>query len=975
MKRKEKAGTATLGPRLLIATILAGGLYGPSMAQTPPAAAEPAKDSSLGTIVVTGSNIRTTPDEVVVPVSVLGADQLEQAGVTTNLLEVLRKSLPTFAGRGNTGNSNANNNNQNTAGGSQLQLRNLDTLVLVNGRRVAANGINAIGGKNFVDANEIPSSAIDRIEVLTDGSSAIYGSDAIGGVVNIILKSGGDGFETGGRFAGAEGGYTESSAFLNGGGNVDGFRINGTVSHAHTDPLFQNQRPFSSPSPLAGRTSSVPQTVGTAVLAPGLLSPRLTNPTGTAATAGSLGALETNGTYVPASSAAIKAGYDLSSFQQLLLRQEQTSLVGTLEKDLLPDQGVTFFSDALYSVTRSSTQFTPIDTAVTVPANSPYNPLTTPFAGVQFGNTSLQHEFIDEAHAIRVTAGLRGLLGAEWNWETGAVFSQNLLVQHQTNLIYKPNLARAIAGGYDASGTAVAGGAYSLLAPSYNENLPFVLQPAVDPFARAGGVIPGSLTNLYGTETIHAASRLASWDAKVAGSLFSLPAGKVGVAAGIALRIEGESAYTDPNGDNTGPTAQRWIGGTYADPFSARRKINAAFAEVRAPITSPAMAIPGLHALDLIGAVRVEHYSDIGGSTVPKVGLRWQPMGAGVTVRGTYAQGFTAPTLYNLTGPTDTRIVGTGVVQTVFGVSGDAINGEDGNNPKLQPSKTDSYSLGFTLHPEFVPGLTMNVDYSDIHQKGFPGGIGFTNILQSIDQLGAASPFFNNLAVGNFPGTAGATQPFSTPGSLGAYIRGGGNSLNIYTIDQFRNLGGVKEKSINVSLEYEKQTKSAGTFTLSTAGAIFLHYQFQALPGQQFYEYAGTVTNGGTGVQGTVPRLHFYTSLDWKLGENELTVGNTYISKVTDEGAGGIVYATSTTLKPIGVPAYLTWDLRAAHNVDSPLHTPLGELKGWSVALGVNNIANRMPPIAPQAYTDNNADVSTYSPIGRLYYFTGSVQF
>ncbi len=941
-------------------------------------------------VVVTGSNIPTTPDQVVVPVSVVGTEEMDKAGINSNMLEVLRKALPSFTGRGNTGNSNGTNNNQNTAGGSQLQLRNLDTLVLINGRRVATSGINAIGGKNFVDVNQIPAAAIDHMEVLTDGSSAIYGSDAIGGVVNIILKSDVQGVEVGSRLGFADGNYNEQSAYIVGGADLAGVKVTGTASISHTDPLFQNQRSFSSPSPLAGRTSQVPQAVGAnglnpgALLAPGLESPRQTNPTGSAATANSVSALIANGTYVATTPKGAQASYDLSSFQTLLLRQDQQALALNLDSDLLSGHRLSAFGDVLISKTTGFTQWIPIDTAVTVPAGAPYNPLTTAFPQVQFGDTALPHQFHDSADGTRATAGLRGKAWG-WNWETGVVYSQNLLTQDQYNLIYKPNLARSIAGGYNASGQPVAGGAYSLVYPGFSTNNPLILQPAVDPFARPGAVIPGSLANLYGTEEIVAGSRLASVDAKIAGSPFSLPAGKIGVAVGVALRREAESARTDPNGQNTGPTAQRWIGGTFADAFSASRRISAAFGEVRVPLTSDKFELPGAHALDLIAAVRAEHYSDAGGSTVPKIGFRWQPVSPDVTIRGSYAKSFTAPTLFALSGPTDTRIVGTGVVQSVFGITGDSIMGEDGNNPKLEPSKADTYSLGIVLAPKAVPGLNVTIDYSDIQQKGFPGGIGFTNILQSIDQLGAASPFYNNLAFGNFPGSPGATQPFGTPGSLGTYLRGcpsptctpaipPGNSLNLFAIDQFRNLGGVREKSINIGALYERAVEGVGDFTLATNGSVFLHYLFQALPGQQFYEYAGYVTNGGTGVQGTVPKYHFYSTLNWKRDNVDLTLGNSYISAVTDIGPGGIVYANSKTLKAIPVASYLTWDLRAAYTDETP-GTRIKAIKGWSAALGVNNIANRMPPAAPQAYTDNNADVSTYSPIGRLLYVMGSVKF
>src|SRR5438132_4581007 len=117
------------------------------------AATEPEQAQGLAEVVVTGSLLPTTPDQVAVPIITLDAKTMEQNGVTTNALEILRKSVPAFAGRSNAGTSNANNDNQRTGGGSQLQLRNLPTLVLINGRRVAIHAIAGTNGKNFVDVN------------------------------------------------------------------------------------------------------------------------------------------------------------------------------------------------------------------------------------------------------------------------------------------------------------------------------------------------------------------------------------------------------------------------------------------------------------------------------------------------------------------------------------------------------------------------------------------------------------------------------------------------------------------------------------------------------------------------------------------------------------------------------------------------------------------------------------------------------
>src|SRR5882672_11238684 len=275
-----------------------------------PAASEPA---ALEAITVTGSLLPTTPDQVAVSVISLDARQMEQNGISTNPLEILRKAIPSFAGRSNAGTSNANNDNQRTAGGSQLQLRNLPTLILVNGRRVANSGVGGINGKNFVDVNQIPAAAIDHIEVLTDGASSLYGSDAIGGVVNFILKKNYRGLDAGGRFGSADGGYDEKSAYVTGGTEFAGISITATASFLKTEPLFQNKRSFT--SPLVGKSSAIPGVVAAggvspgAILAPALNSPSDTNPTGTAATAPDIAALIANGTYLPTTPAAVSGAF------------------------------------------------------------------------------------------------------------------------------------------------------------------------------------------------------------------------------------------------------------------------------------------------------------------------------------------------------------------------------------------------------------------------------------------------------------------------------------------------------------------------------------------------------------------------------------------------------------------------------------------------------------------------------------------
>lgn len=953
----------------------AAALLASSMLGTWPAGAALAADgdgAASQSVVITGSFVPVTRrDAAAVSVIEMDKEKIEKAGVSTDMLEILRKGVPTFQGRSNAGASNANNTNQNTAGGAMVQLRNLDTLLLVNGRRVAISGIAAIGGKAFVNSAQIPPSAIERVEVLSDGSSAIYGSDAIGGVVNVILKSNVDGVDAGARYGSADN-YSEHGGYVTFGKKGSGFNVSGSVSVSHTDPLYQRQRGFS--TPITGRVAVVPGTIGgaaPAMLAPSLATPSASNPVGTAATAPNLAALIANGTYLASSTAANAASYDLSQFQTLMLKQDQAAIALNANADLAGKR-LAAFGDLQFSNNKSATQFLPVATTLSVAQGTPFNPVAGSVAGVNFANWDAPKRLANDQDAFRMTAGLRGQLDNGWRWEAAYVHSHNHLLQHQDNLLFKPNLALALAGGYDASGNAVAGGAYSRVYGGYSTASPFVIQPALDPFARAAGLNPASLANVYGSELITTASRLDSVDASLSGTLGELPAGKLAFAVGVASRREALSAHTDDNGHNTGPGAQAWLGGTFADAFEKSRRVDAAFAELRVPVAGGALTMPGVAAFDLIAAARQEKYSDAGSAMSPKLGFRWQPVDHSLTVRGSWSKSFTAPTLYAEYGPTTTRLVGSGVIQTVFGLANPGLQGQDGNNPNLAPSKADTQSINLSFKPDSVPGLSLSAEYSAVNQHGFPGGVGFTNILQSVNAAGSASPFAGNIAKGNFPGLPGAT-PFSTPGELLAYLQADpNNSLNVFAIDRFMNLGGVRVRSFNLNGEYEFETANAGTFTVGSIGTIFRSYKFQALPYQKFYEYAGTATNGGTGVQGTLPKYRFYSTLDWQYGPWTTTLGNTYVSSVTDQGPGGIVFETSTTLKPQRVDRYMSWDLRLAYKGGAL--AMLGA-KGWNLAVGVNNIGNKMPPLARQAFTDNNADAAAYSPLGRMVYANAQLRF
>ena len=212
----------------MLCPVLGASLLSTAVAQAAPAQASKTAEITLEKFVVTGSNIPTAADALAAPVTVISQAEIERSGLGSNLLELMQTRMPSFAGSGNLGATNGNiAGGTATSGGSQISLRNLSTLVLLDGRRLPDSGASARGGRSFVDVNQIPLAAIQSMEVLTDGASAIYGSDAVGGVVNVKLKHDYDGLEVGARYARStsDGDYTQRSAYLVAGAKTDRISI------------------------------------------------------------------------------------------------------------------------------------------------------------------------------------------------------------------------------------------------------------------------------------------------------------------------------------------------------------------------------------------------------------------------------------------------------------------------------------------------------------------------------------------------------------------------------------------------------------------------------------------------------------------------------------------------------------------------------------------------------------------------------
>ena len=189
--------------------------------------------------------------------------------------------------------------------------------------------------------------------------------------------------------------------------------------------------------------------------------------------------------------------------------------------------------------------------------------------------------------------------------------------------------------------------------------------------------------------------------------------------------------------------------------------------------------------------------------------------------------------------------------------------------------------------------MTVNVDFSSITLNGYAGGIGFNNILQSVNTLGAASPFFKNLGVDGFVGSAGATQPFVHPGDLQTFLTnpatGKGDPIaanRLYVEDQFQNLAILQERMYTTGVNYQLPWEQFGSWTLSSTGAIFKSFNFKSLPSQPYIQYAGYSNNTGV-FGGTLPKYRFFSTVDWQYRTWDITINNTYVSGTLDTGGTG----------------------------------------------------------------------------------------
>ncbi len=641
-------------------------------------------------IEVTGSNIKRVDAETAAPIQIITRTEIEKSGKQT-VAELLAQ-LP-IAGTG--GLNDLTSQNSFSSGVSTVSLRGLGssaTLVLLNGRRVAPVGQADpnFGQSAVVNLDSFPVNVIERIEILKDGASAIYGSEAVAGVINIILRKDFTGAEASSSFStNSDSEYRTVRASVSGGwGDLAKDRYNVFATFEHTkrydttlndvtaevvDPRltasgYATGRHFSS-SYADNYLNSVIAPNGTATVTsfkPAAQQPANCVPTAVKDAAGICRFdLVPRTDFNPASTrdnlflkGTIDFTANLTGFAEYGFNRTKTYFVGNPQ--VYGDFGAWY----------SSTQQRLVNLVEALPVGNPSNPFNVP--------TVLRHRFVEVGNfdrqsiqeATRVVGGLKGTAGT-WDWETGVLYSQNKSEVDDYNQIR-----------YSVLNNAIINGTYNFLNPS------------------AGAVKPDQLR----INTVdNAKSDYTILDLKGSSELLPLPGGMLAIAAGGEYRRETRSATPDA------AKAAGEVIGAGASVASGSRNVVSVYGE---------LSIPILRNLETQLAVRTDKYSDYGRSTTPKFGFKWKALPT-LALRGSFAKAFRAPSLTEISPSSVTAFTTiTDPLRCITGAEADCARGIAAllqSNTRLQPETAKTANFGFIWDP--VKNASLTVDYFDIRRN------------------------------------------------------------------------------------------------------------------------------------------------------------------------------------------------------------------------------------------------------------------
>ncbi len=660
--------------------LYAGASLGMVLGLSGVAAAQQASDDE---IVVTGSRIRGV-DPVGSAVIGLDREEIVAAGAPTtgDLIRELPAVISLGANEVQSAAAFAQNGAANLTRSTNVNLRGLgaqSTLTLLNGRRLPAAGLQA----QLVDASVIPSNALERLEVVADGGSAIYGSDAVAGVVNMITRSRFVGQETSARYGFADG-YTDWQVGHIAGFKWDSGRAMVAGNYNEHSELLGKDRDFYKQDLRAQGGSDFRGTN----CSPGTITVAGRSPIGVQQTVSGLPvtyAIPAGGV-TSANAATLTPGTsnrcDNSGRDEIVTPLERTSFLGTIEQELSPN--FTVFAEGFWSRRKFDQNAGTGGTFTISRAGPNANPnypvdlrglIGTPDLSVAYDLFPESGHIRQPGHAQswQSVVGFRANLPAEWQLEMYASLgeSEDMLLRDETNVRTPP------------------------------------VNSIFNPFNSG----PNSATTLRnarrGSLTTYGETKLTDVGVQFDGPLFAMGGGEARLAIGGEYREERLDGVTRIQ---TGPAP------LVTTVTSNSRDSWAAFSEIFLPFVGEGNAVPGIERLDLLVAARYEEYSSAGSTLNPKVGLVWTPFSA-IDVRGSWGKSFRAPGLNE----SDRESSGYGIYSDTLpcnnplpgftNCTGISITG---GNPDLKPESAETWSAGFDFHPEALPGFNASVSYFNI---------------------------------------------------------------------------------------------------------------------------------------------------------------------------------------------------------------------------------------------------------------------
>ena len=737
-----------------IAVILLQSAAISAMAQAPAVtdSAAEGEEVTLDTVVVTGSHIRRTDMEKVVPVTVIDAAAMEtrNAVLPAELLTSLPSVVNLPQNETRLGSSGARGDNAN------VNMRNMGataTLILQDGRRMAINPMTA-GLSQAVNVNQLPTHGVERIEVLRDGASSIYGSDAVGGVINYVLKREQEGVEASLRMDRPEHGGGESyqaglsfgTSFANGRG-----RFFGTLDGLAREELLLTERDFSDSALAIDRVPAPFNTLGGPFDARSTRGYWPTFRTGSSTATNyfrPINGVPTLTTASPTTNRAANPEFflDLNQFGFASPRVRRGDAFFSAELDLT--DSITTFGDFSYYKAVSTMRRQPLalnaptsDRIMVMAVANPFNPYGSRFYDVagapntdgsarltgtprttsitQATIADLDPETVEtNSDAMRVVAGLRGGFGdSSWKWES-SLFYNEVNGKDEATPDVRESLLQAAMDRTDATAFNPFGYTFRVLNGAVVADQPYTNpQSVIDSFA----AIYRRTARAY----------IASGDLRANGRLFSWRGMDVLAAVGAEFRKEDLRDVRPPfSGENPAGAGLDTTNNDFLlhpprpDVFGDR-EVTSAYAEMVLPIVNGTNALPLVQSFEITASARFEDYSDFGSVVKPKVGANWRPA-SWLMVRGSYNEGFMAPSLAALyTSPRWSITAGAGDIDTYrnpyTSEGAYVMRTYFGGNPDLKPQESKGRTFGFVLDVPAVTGLSVTADYWRISRTNLLG--------------------------------------------------------------------------------------------------------------------------------------------------------------------------------------------------------------------------------------------------------------